>query len=72
MSPIRVGLIGLSASTEFNWAAEAHLPYLKSTPYYAIVALANSSVQSAKAAIEWVAYSFWLYLYADLCIPKLL
>ena len=49
-----VGLIGLSAGTEFNWTAKAHLPYLSSTPHYNIVALANSSVQAAKAGIEWV------------------
>jgi predicted dehydrogenase len=52
MLPIKVGLIGLSAGTAFNWAAKAHLPYLRSTAHYIIVALANSSVKSAKAAIE--------------------
>ncbi|GAD97179.1 oxidoreductase, putative [Paecilomyces variotii No. 5] len=56
MAPIRVGLVGLS-STATNpqapgaWALLAHLPWLLSSPDYKLVALANSSVESAKKAI---------------------
>ncbi|TID13462.1 NAD(P)-binding protein [Venturia nashicola] len=59
MAPIRVGIIGLSSATgEMSaspgggWAASAHLPYLLASPYYEIVALCNSSVHSAKIAVE--------------------
>ncbi|KAG4439576.1 hypothetical protein IFR05_004924 [Cadophora sp. M221] len=48
MPPIRVGFIGLSAS---GWAPGAHLPYLKNSDKYQIVAICNSSVESSKAAI---------------------
>ena len=54
---VRVGLIGLNAPstgapTGTNWAASAHLPYLQSSKKYELVALQNSSVERAKAAIE--------------------
>ena len=53
MAPIRVGLTGLSAAaTGTGWAASAHLPYLQNSPHYTITALCNSSVESAKKAIE--------------------
>jgi predicted dehydrogenase len=57
MSPIRVGLIGLSGAPPdeyegVSWTPNAHLPYLKASPDYEIVALLNSSVESAKAAID--------------------
>ena len=57
MSPIRVGLIGLSGTPPdeyegVSWTPNAHLPYLKASPDYEIVALLNSSVESAKAAID--------------------
>jgi len=52
MAPIRVGFLGLSKE---GWAPEAHLPYLKASPNYEIVALCNSSVESSRAAIK--AYS---------------
>lgn len=57
MSPIRVGLIGLSGSPPdkyqgTGWAASAHLPYLLSSDKFALAALCNSSVQSAKNAIK--------------------
>lgn len=53
MSPIRVGIIGLSAAaTGTNWAATAHLPYLLKSPHYIITALCNSSVDAAKKAIK--------------------
>jgi predicted dehydrogenase len=48
--PTRVGFIGISPNAW--WAAAAHLPYLKENPDYEIVALCNSSVANAKAAIE--------------------
>ncbi|KAK7998412.1 hypothetical protein PG989_006452 [Apiospora arundinis] len=49
MAPIRVGLIGLSKT---GWAPIAHLPYLKATDKFEIVAIQNSSVESAKDAIK--------------------
>ncbi|KAK0707270.1 hypothetical protein B0H67DRAFT_307130 [Lasiosphaeris hirsuta] len=52
--PIRVALIGLSASATTSWASAAHLPYLLSPPgraKFTIVALLNSSVDAASAAI---------------------
>lgn len=57
MAPIRVGLIGLSGQPAdkyegTSWTANAHLPFLKSSPDFEIVALLNTSVASAKAAIE--------------------
>ena len=52
-SPIRVGMIGLSAKAKTAWASSAHLPYLQSRQkHYMIVALCNSSVTAAKSAIE--------------------
>jgi predicted dehydrogenase len=35
-----------------GWAAGAHLPYLLASPHYEIVALCNSSVESAKIAVK--------------------
>jgi len=54
MAPIRIGLIGLSTNEDSltSWAANAHLPYLKQSSKYAIVALCNTSVEKAKASIE--------------------
>ncbi|KAL2018415.1 hypothetical protein VTK56DRAFT_834 [Thermocarpiscus australiensis] len=52
--PIRVALIGLSASAKTAWASGAHLPYLLSArgrARYQIVALLNSSADAARAAI---------------------
>lgn len=54
MAPIRVAIVGLSSSAKTAWASSAHLPYLLSDTgkaKYTIVALLNSSVQAAKAAI---------------------
>jgi len=53
MAPIRIALVGLSASSTTSWAADAHLPYLLSArgkQRYIIVALLNSSQQAAEAA----------------------
>lgn len=57
MAPIHVGLIGLSGAPPdeyegVSWTPNAHLPYLKASPHYEIVALLNSFVESAKAAIK--------------------
>jgi predicted dehydrogenase len=49
MAPIKVGFIGLSAT---GWARSAHLPYLKESGKYEIVAVCNSSVRSSEAAIK--------------------
>lgn len=53
--PINVALIGLSASATTSWASNAHLPYLispKGKEKYNLIALLNSSVETAKQAIE--------------------
>jgi predicted dehydrogenase len=50
MAPIKVGFIGLGATS--GWARSAHLPYLQESGKYEIVALLNSSVESSKAAIK--------------------
>ncbi|KAF3056698.1 Galactose/lactose metabolism regulatory protein [Trichoderma lentiforme] len=56
MAIIRVGLIGLTPAQEFastrSWTVLGHLPSLLQSPSYEIVALANSSVESAKRSIE--------------------
>ncbi|KAI9770337.1 MAG: transcription regulator gal80 [Candelina submexicana] len=51
MPPIRVALIGLSPS---SWASAAHIPYLTqpSNTTYNLVAICNSSISSAQAAIK--------------------
>jgi predicted dehydrogenase len=49
MAPIRVGFLGLSKD---SWGSIAHLPYLKSSPSYEIVAVCNSSVKSSNEAIK--------------------
>lgn len=55
MAPIRLAIIGLSSSAVTSWASSAHIPYLLSArgrTKYNIVALCNSSVESAKKAIR--------------------
>ncbi|KAI1360483.1 oxidoreductase [Xylaria arbuscula] len=62
MAPIRIGIVGLRPVPEGGlkgainpgyWAANAHLPALKALPEdYEIVAVCNSSVESASKAIE--------------------
>lgn len=47
-SPIRIGFIGLSASG--GWGSTAHWPYLKQTDNFQIVALCNTSIESAQKA----------------------
>lgn len=68
MAPIRIALIGLSASSTTSWAAEAHLPYLLSArgkQHYTIVALLNSSQQVAEAARSTFALSPDVKTYGD-------
>ncbi len=45
---IGVGLVGLSPGE--GWAARAHVPALRALPAYELVAVANSSLDSAQAA----------------------
>ena len=56
MGTIRVGIIGLSAARNYGgpgtWAAATHLPALQNLASYEIVALANSTVESAKRSIS--------------------
>ncbi|KAF8850468.1 putative dehydrogenase [Acephala macrosclerotiorum] len=57
MAPICVGLIGLSGAPPdkyegVSWTPSAHLPYLIASPHYKIIALLNTSISSAKAAIQ--------------------
>jgi predicted dehydrogenase len=50
MSPIRIGIIGLSQGA---WAANAHLPYLQNPESkFEIVAVCNSSVESAAKSVR--------------------
>lgn len=49
-APVRVGLVGLSARG--GWAAQAHLPALRSLKGYELRALSTSSAESARAAGE--------------------
>ncbi|KAL7809520.1 hypothetical protein V8C26DRAFT_411411 [Trichoderma gracile] len=58
MAPIRVGLVGLTAGDgktpgKGAWGVVAHLPTYLNSPNFEIVALCNSSVEAAKAAIEY-------------------
>tara|TARA_R110002003_G_scaffold54_5_gene4702 strand:+ start:17900 stop:18376 length:477 start_codon:yes stop_codon:yes gene_type:complete len=53
MVPIRIALVGLSASAKTSWAGDAHLPYLLSDAgrsHFEIIALLNSSVAAAEAS----------------------
>ena len=51
MSPLRIGLVGLTAQPD-AWANIAHLPRLTSSPNLTIVALCNSSLESGAAALK--------------------
>ncbi|KAK4449688.1 putative oxidoreductase [Podospora aff. communis PSN243] len=55
MKPIRVGIIGLGPKTNtFGpglWAVQAHLPCLQASPHYQVVAVANSTIESAQRSI---------------------
>ena len=70
MAPTRVGLIGLSGAPPdkyegVSWTPRAHLPYLQASPHYEIVALLNSSVESAKAAIQRYDLPAWTKAYSN-------
>ena len=53
MAAIRVGIIGLSVTAKTSWASSAHLPYLRASKgKYNLVAVCNSTVASARSAIE--------------------
>ncbi|KAK1754282.1 putative oxidoreductase [Echria macrotheca] len=53
---IRVGVIGLGVPagsfSPGQWAASAHLPSIQASPLFEIVALANSTVESAQRSIQ--------------------
>ncbi|TVY77942.1 Galactose/lactose metabolism regulatory protein GAL80 [Fusarium oxysporum f. sp. cubense] len=54
MPMIRLGIVGLSGNIS-SWAGAAHLPYLLSPhgrAHYNIVAVCNSTIDSARSAIE--------------------
>ncbi|RFU81063.1 oxidoreductase family [Trichoderma arundinaceum] len=58
MAPTRVGLIGLSVGDGKSlgngaWGIAAHLSTYTNSPNYEIVALCNSTVESAKRSIEY-------------------
>lgn len=52
MSPIRIGLVGLSVNSQStSWASRSHLPFLQSSvgkQHFEIVALCNTSVASGE------------------------
>ena len=50
MPPIRVGILGLSATS--SWAVQASLPYLISSSKYTITGVCNSSCESSQKAID--------------------
>ncbi|SPO05380.1 related to dehydrogenases and related proteins [Cephalotrichum gorgonifer] len=57
MSPIRVGLVGLApkgpeAAFIGLWSVIAHLPSIQALPEYELVAVANSTVESAQKSID--------------------
>lgn len=58
MAPIRVGLIGLGAKeaglvSVGSWSASALLPSFLLSPHYELVAVCNSTVESARRSIEF-------------------
>ena len=58
MAPIRVGLIGLAATTDISfvgaWGVNAHLRSIQRlSDEYELVAVANSSVESAQKSIDF-------------------
>jgi predicted dehydrogenase len=57
MAPIRIGLIGLGATEPAlgpgAWAVAAHLASFVPSPHYEIVAVCNSTVESARRSIEY-------------------
>ncbi|RYP48897.1 hypothetical protein DL768_005259 [Monosporascus sp. mg162] len=56
MAPTGVGIIGLSTGTSLaagTWGAAAHLPAIRALKDYEIVAVANSTVESAQRSIDF-------------------
>ncbi|KAL7930140.1 NAD(P)-binding protein [Trichoderma chlorosporum] len=57
MAPIKVGIIGLGATGPAlgpgAWAVAAHLATFVPSPYYEIVAVCNSSVESSQRSIDY-------------------
>ncbi|RYO96911.1 hypothetical protein DL765_011484 [Monosporascus sp. GIB2] len=56
MAPTGVGLIGLSTRSSLGpgyWSAVAHLPAIRALQDYEIVAVANSTVESAQKSIDF-------------------
>lgn len=57
MAPIRVGIIGLGAVdaglVPGAWAVASHLASFNPSPHYEIVAVCNSSVESAQRSIDY-------------------
>lgn len=49
MPPIKLGIVGLSATN--SWAVRAHLPYLRTSSRYTITGVANRSLASSQQAI---------------------
>lgn len=63
MSRTRVGFFGLSPGA---WAATAHLPYLQSAESkFEIVAVCNSSVESAQRAVQALGLGEGVRTYGD-------
>ncbi|GKT44957.1 galactose/lactose metabolism regulatory protein gal80 [Colletotrichum spaethianum] len=69
MSPIRVGIVGLSAKGSDMgpgaWATIAILPSFQNSPEYEIVALCNSSVEAARRSVEMHKLSSSTKAYGD-------
>lgn len=62
--PTNLGLVGLSAGG--SWLSRAHLPFLKNTPDYKIVALQNSSKASAEKSRNTYDLSQNISCYGDI------
>jgi predicted dehydrogenase len=50
LRPIRVGVVGVEPGR--SWSALAHLPALRALPQFEVVAIANSSLDSARRAAD--------------------
>lgn len=48
--PIRVGIVGVAPGR--SWSARTHVPALRALPGYEVVAVANSSAESSRAAAD--------------------
>lgn len=63
MPRTRIGFIGLNQGT---WSATAHLPYLQSPESkFEIVAVCNSSVESARKAVQELGLGEGVRTYGD-------